>query len=250
MNDPNDFLDDYKDILKKANDPKNAWDFFDSWGRDELAVKDVVKYMVEGFEDIYENNLEYMDDQGLSGSKYLIKEAGYDFNEVQELFPDEVEEIFMACEGNYNFNIGSVMPSDMFLYSPVEFEIQDISSRDEEYEAEDEDLWDWKRHALMFGFSTKDIDEVYQNASYGGAGGIGIIVEGSAIAKCIMEDKAKIGGNVILYIRDSMNGSGHYVLGSKYLDIDYKNLKNMANNVDYGNYSLGDVFGTGDWSWK
>ena len=58
-----------------------------------------------------------------------------------------------------------------------------------------------------------------------------------------------VDGDAILYIRDGYNGSGDYCMGKKFITIDYKNNKTAYENMDYGKYSLGDVFGTSDWSY-
>jgi len=47
----------------------------------------------------------------------------------------------------------------------------------------------------------------------------------------------------------TMNGSGHYGYPGGNISLDFSSLQDLANHIDYGRYSLGAVFGTGDWEY-
>src|SRR5271157_3438160 len=49
---------------------------------------------------------------------------------------------------------------------------------------------------------------------------------------------------------DGLNGAGYFVYGKKRVKIDVAHLKDNSVGVDFGSYSLGDIFGGVDGSWR
>lgn len=211
-------------------------------GGDSMSVKDFVEGLKDGFESLWDLNIDYISDMENEVIKNAVEEIIRDFD--LELSYDDVQALpefdDLLGEVKINFNVEEIFPRSVFVTDPNEL---DCSFAAIGMTDEPADSAEFKQRALSNGFSEKDIAEVIVNATYGGVGGVGVICD---TGKENMSGQAF--GEMILYIRDAMNGSGMYVTG-KSKSLQFKDASDLADHIDYGSYSLGDVFGA-DWSWR
>jgi hypothetical protein len=247
LQEQDDATPNWKDLQKQVENRfrHQGWKVFEDV-RESMSVSDFVIGLKKGFDEYIDGAMDFVSDVTFESAKEMIKDEGFDVNEIRDRFPEEFDDLRFAIESHANYNIEDLCPSEIFIYDD-KYESQGIGSG--EHFEEDPDYKRMIVEAKKYGFTDKDVFEVWNNASYGGVGGIGIIAEGGDIYKYSTKQLKTLSGNVILYIRDSMNGSGHYALGTKIKVLKFQNNKDLANNIDYGSYSLGDVFGTRDWSW-
>lgn len=177
---------------------------------------------------------ESVSDQIYESATVMFRENNLD----PDTYNDEFMELIAALEDATEYNYDSVMPT-VFFRDPEE---QEVSPESNVTSKEDPDYAEFQKYALENGFSQKDLDYVYLNATYGGMAGVGVIAEA---AKALT---GEVSGDAILYIRDSFNGSGAYVIaGSKTISGDKPTLAKL---IDKGEYSLGAVYGTNEWTWR
>ncbi len=230
---------DWKDIKKGIN----SWNVFEDV-RDLMSVEEFIEGLEDNFNNLYESNLDYISETADRGVQVLLEDKGYDYEEVQEEFSDGNDELRFAVEDAMNWNVESIVPDDIFIKDDDEYEVSDMR----DIEESSDEFEEMVKEAKKYGFSQKDVEDVWNNSSYSGMAGVGIIVEGKNLVDFASGLIKKLEGNSILYCHDNLNGSGYYILGKKFKELKMK-LKDIINNIDYGNYSLGDVFGTSDWAW-
>ena len=217
------------------------WDIFD--GGESMKVSTMVKGLKEEppFSDTFDTT-EYVAETGEQGAAQILKDNGFDPEEVQAAYPDEYDELRFAVEAAGCFNIESKARSE------VEFELAGMYSGGDEEEIKARE--DFTLQAIQHGFTREEAVEVIENASYGGMAGIGVLADGGDTLKLGLQEPAeggcKLSGQPILYCTDRMNGSGHYLLGKGSQDMA---VTTLAKAIDHGSYSLGAVFGTRDWSY-
>lgn len=86
--------------------------------------------------------------------------------------------------------------------------------------------------------SINDSDEVY----------LGILCDNAIGDFTVNSD---ISGKPILVSHDSINGAGNYEDGKgEHTAAPLKGAKDLLDRMDYGPYSLGDVFSTNHWDWR
>lgn len=229
--------------LKKGIRP---WRIFEDV-RESMSVKEFIEGIRDDFMELQDYNMDYISDVAYEGAEALLSDEGYDdIGEIRDKYPDEFQELVFAVEEAGQFNVDAFFNGmRLFVYDDT-IESQGIYG-DEESEADDKEKF--SKEAKKYGFSDKDIAEVWDNATYGGVGGVGIIIDAEDLWKEWGQgSNVTLNGDAILYIRDSVNGSGHYVLGKKSKKITVPKAK-VLDRIDYGSYSLGDVFGTNDWNW-
>jgi hypothetical protein len=207
-----------------------------------MSARDFIKGLKDDFSDLQEMNSEYVSNQAYEGAKILLKEEGFDPDEVRERWPDYFDELWFAVEEAARFNIGRLAPSNLFIRMDDEVEMTGMTADPEDAASE--------RAALLavaqkFGFDEKAVDTVIRNATYGGMAGVGVIADGETVLQAHQDGTREIQGEAILYCTDSVNGSGHYLMG-KGASIQ---VKDVPDAIDTGAYSLGAVFGTKDWSY-
>jgi len=240
---------DWKSLEKQLSNRINSFNVFD-YG-DTLGVEEVVDALKNGsWDDVYQRVEDRVFETAGVLVDELLEEEDFDINDVRENFESNLQELFWKAEELADYNIEDIMPNELFFYDVDAIEIPDYTSLYTEDGELVEEAEEFISKAKKFGFSEKDAVSVIENSSYGGGmGGVGIIVDGSDLAKAILNDNYKLTGDAILYIHDGYNGSGDYCIGKKLVTIDYKTNKIAYENMDYGKYSLGDVFGTTDWSY-
>jgi hypothetical protein len=218
-----------------------SWDVFD-YQSETMSARDFVKGLKDDFLGLREMNSEYVSNQAYEGAKSLLREEGFDPDEVRERWPDYFDELRFAVEEAARFNIGRLVPSNLFIRMDDEVEMTGMTADPEDAASE--------RAALLvvaqkFGFDEKAVDTVIRNATYGGMAGIGVIADGETVLQAHRDGTREIQGEAILYCTDSVNGSGHYLTG-KGASIQ---VKDVPDAIDTGAYSLGAVFRTNDWSY-
>jgi hypothetical protein len=252
--------------MNEFNSEKHrSWDVFD-YRDGEIEIEDYVKALKSG-EDVGTDNDRLSDaisDMSYESVKYWLDSADSreDFAELEELDSDLAwelkDDLRFKFEELANFNWK--FPSPLFVTDPNSLEGYKAGSR---YYSEDNylmgpynagkeaknELKKVIKLGMKHGFSRADCEEVYSN-SQGGTLGIAIITdESEELYEAVMRDQSiSISGTCVLYIHDGMNGSGHYVEKGNHT-IKVKKAKDLVNMIDYGSYSLGDVFGTSDWKY-
>jgi len=237
-----------------------SWNVFDYNDR-PMDVDDFVKSLKTG-EDISDDLSMDVSDNAFEMTSYWIKEnAQEDFEKLEELDPtlaaELQDEIRFKYEENANYNFS--YPKPLFITDPDSLIGYKKGSR---YYAEDnylagpynaddnsKELKLVIKFGKIYGFNEAECKEVYMN-SQGGTLGIAIITDQvKELADAVhREMPLEIFGDAVLYIHDGMNGSGHYVIKGQH-GIKVKNAKDLISMIDYGSYSLGDVFGTTDWKY-
>lgn len=105
-----------------------------------------------------------------------------------------------------------------------------------------------KEFYLASGLDLAKFKELVANGfDYDVQGFIGGIVDAADLLKAKIEDVGHIQvDQPIVAFHNGLNGSGYYVESKKPVSLDLK--KKLS--VDWGSYSLGDVFGARDWTWR
>jgi hypothetical protein len=208
------------------------------WEDVELDLASALDYIKN--DGVFDNDDFGMDqlEQADSLLSQVLKEFDVDESLLMEENPDVYEDLSFAAQDAIGFNFK--FPTMLFLDSE-EIEMPDMYSEDDEAVAE------LTKKAERFGFNRKDVEECVSNATYGGMGGVGVIVNDFSFENV---NTKSVTGDTLLYIRDSFNGSGHIIFGSTTGTIQYSSLEEMSNSVDSGSYSIGDVFGVNEWDWR
>lgn len=240
------------DYLETKIERIGSIDLFDNVrSGDELSMKQVLQAMEDMNFDSAIDEETIFELVGLlkrNAVNSVIEREGLDYSEIASAFGDELIDLEMAMESNINYNYDDLMPNDIFMYDEEEIELPDMMDLyDEDGEFVDE-VKEFIDYAVKEGFKERDALDVISNATYGGMSGVGIIVSGADLATAIMKSDTELTGDMILYIRDSYNGGGHYIISNKTKTIKYG--KNWVKKVDSGRMSLGEVFGTSDWTYR
>lgn len=219
---------DYDELLSEVK----AWRVFD-WNDETISVKETVDFLMGEWDDGYISDNVSQDAYDSAESifeKYDLDKNGY---------PDEFDQLRIEIESKAVYNYDKILPDKVFFTDPNEIDFTGSVYSSSEDRAKE--LSDLKRIAKAHGFRDKDAEDVYNNATNGGVGGVGVIGSPSDALK------NKIEGDAILYIRDSLNGSGSYKIRGRNKIIILK--EKLAGLIDYGSRSLGDVYGTSDWQY-
>jgi hypothetical protein len=211
------------------------WQVFDN--HDEQMDVETFVGMLIGNVDMdrqYPNLYDHVSNESHNGAVSIIQDNGYDADELQEIDPEKFDELRYAVEEAAVYNYP--YPYTVLVKDPkAEHEVESYPDDD------DKEAADFVKFAKKHGFSDKQAHEVYLNSN-GGDGGVGIIADAETI-----DQKGLAEGDSVLFIHDRINGSGHYVVGKKTKKLKDKKEK-IAGYIDYGSYSLGDIFGRAEWS--
>ncbi len=115
------------------------------------------------------------------------------------------------------------------------------------------ELEDWVKKALKF-VSLKQISAIIDNGfDYDVTMFIGGLVGVEEVIKAMMSETpvAFHTGDVIVGAYDGLNGAGYFEHGSTkaHVGLVFGDKTNPI-HIDWGSYSLGDVFGTKEWTWR
>lgn len=104
----------------------------------------------------------------------------------------------------------------------------------------------FKSEALKY-ISEEQFKEILVN-SFDGSGFFGIVINAQNIIRAIRECGSTVSGKeLVIGIHDEFNGSGYF----QRVNIDKEYIINFGEaELDYGNFSLGGIFGNVDWEWK
>jgi hypothetical protein len=233
-------LEDFK------NEHKRSYDVFEDIRRGEEAsigtLSDIMKKGVSAVDSWIDsmNIADYTYDVAIQTMEEFCKEN----NINEEHLSDNVkEEMRFHIEGLGNYNV-----EDLFNYPVLLKKVMaEIYTETGVVVGYDNIKWTpeankWKKEALKY-IDEQGIRDICNNATYGGMAFIGGIVSGSEIIKKMYDGEKIINvDTAIIGIHDSANGSGYYVEGNGNPVMDIKESK-----LDIGSYSLGAVFGTGEW---
>jgi nucleotide-binding universal stress UspA family protein len=233
--------------LEELKKQVHSWDAFER-GRSNnaMSVEDFIKGVKDGFSDLYESNNDYITDTAFEGVDYILKENGIDPEDYRDNHPEDYDELRFAVEEAMDFNVSEFFPrGELFVYDTTEFdapEMYDLA----DYKESDE-YQEFLTEAKKYGFTQEQFDKSLAEASYGGVGGVGVLVSPSDIDDLAAGREKSITGTPILYIRDRINGSGwvEFGKGSKEVTGPIDKIQ-----IDHGSYSLGDVFGSTEWAWR
>lgn len=216
------------------------WKVFERYTMDEMSAANTVKGLKEGFEEVVGDLGPWITSNGKEAAESALVEHGLDPEEIEEQFPEQFEELCLAGEAARIFNIHDIAPGRLFIRMDDEIELQGMFSGDDEAREK------FRVLAEQHGFTRQQADEVIQNASYGGMGGVGVIAPGCAVVEDALKGDHSARGKAILYCTDPVNGSGHYLMSREPFTLK---VKSLADAIDHGSYSLGSVFGTDQWSY-
>ena len=214
--------------LSKLKEQETGWNVFQGHGM--MKLEDAINVLKNNYDN--SSLLQSVEDRSQERAKNIFAQNGLEVDE----HPDEFDELRYYIEEHARWNWGAVMPGPVFFRDPKEFEIFS-----ETYDVEESQYEKFKVYAIRNGFNEIDSKEVYSNAGFGGMAGAGVIG--------YMNDalNGKVYGSSILYIRDSANGFGSFVIKGKKSISDTP--ENLADLIDYGRYSLGEIYGTTDWEY-
>lgn len=208
---------------------ETTWNVFQGYAM--MSLEDSINILKNNYDSL--SILQLAKDSSYERAKHIFNQAGFDIEE----YPYEFDELCNHIEERANWNWGDIMPGPVFFRDPVEFEIYS-----EAYEAKENQYEKFKIYAIRNGFNEIDAKETYSAAALGGMAGAGVIGYMNEALK------GKVHGASILYIRDSINGIGAYVIkGKKRISAPPENLANL---IDHGHYSLGEIYATTDWEYS
>jgi len=241
---------DWKDLENQIKKMR-TYSMFDTQGSgDTFSVKSIVEYMKEGnFDDYLDQNSDYIENVKDGILESLLRQNELpEVNALIDDYSDEIQELMDAIDAKAVYNYDDLMPVSLFMKDATEFEIPDMSDLYNEDGSLAEEVQKFVDYVTKSGFKEKEALEVISNATYGGMGGVGIIVSGQDLAEAIKTGNRTLNGDSIVYIHDDYNGSGHYIISNKTNEVKYE--KDWYTKIDSGQYSLGAVFNTRDWSYK
>lgn len=209
--------------------------------RESLDIKGFINELI-GKDDLYENNIDYIANEAYDGVNVILSDNGYyDRQQLEKYFDEQIQDLELTVENNMIYNIYDMIQGSIFLYDH-KYEIAYMGEDNDDYNK-------FVAEAIQYGFSEEQANEVWINSSDGGVGGVGILVDPEDLWNVKDNKPITIDGNVILYGYNNIEGSGYYILGNGIKTLKFKYINDLVDNIDYGSYSLGDVFGTNDWIW-
>jgi hypothetical protein len=233
-------LEDFK------NEHTKKWKVFEDIRSGEEGPISVLKDIMKKDISAIDNWIDSMDvtsyeyDIAMQSIEEFFKEN--DINE-EHVSDDIKDEMRYHIEGLANYNV-----EDLFSYPVLLKKVMaEVYTETGVVVGYDNIVWTpkankWKKEALKY-VTEEQLREVCNNATYGGMAFIGGIVNGSEIIEKMYDGEKNISvDTAIIGIHDSMNGSGYYVEGNGNPVMDIK-----TSELDSGSYSLGAVFGTGEW---
>jgi hypothetical protein len=229
---------DVQDILKNISVPKLR--LFDS-NMGTVDLDSFLQYLKSGDEEHLVNQ-DYVADFVYDVAKDLVEDAISDYEVSDEEKDELMEGASELVYDQLDYNYAAILPSPLLVTDPK-------ATFDEITMDEDSELVDLKAWASKYGFSEKEVEDFYSNASGGGGAAIAVIVTDTEELMGDPDQEVTISGDVVLYIHNSFMGSGYYKYGSGTHTFQIK-PKDVPNYTDHGRYSLGDVFGTRDWVWN
>ncbi len=202
-------------------------------------LKEVIQKGIEALDDYtMDNAAEYVGDIAYDTVENWLKEEGY--TEVSDEVKDEMR---WHIEELADYNIEDLFDYPVLLkkyYGEIYHEEGVVLSYDNVVWTDEANKW--KAEALKY-ITQKDLERICNNSTYGGDAFVGGIVSGKEIIETIMKGEKEVQvDTIIIGIHDSANGSGFYEEGNGKLKINFDEAK-----LDVGSYSLGAVFGTGEW---
>lgn len=202
-------------------------------------LKEVIQKGIEALDNYAMDNAgEYVGDIAYDTVDNWLKEEGY--TEVEDDVKDEMR---WHIEELADYNIEDLFDYPVLLkkyYGEIYHEEGVVLSYDNVVWTDEANKW--KAEALKY-ISQKDLESICNNSTYGGDAFVGGIVSGKEIIETIMKGEKEVQvDTIIVGIHDSANGSGFYEEGNGKLKINFDEAK-----LDVGSYSLGAVFGTGEW---
>lgn len=230
----------------------NSWEVFD-YQSEDIEVDDLIKLIRGGdVEEVYPNFYSGVSDEAYEHAKYIINDLNLE-PKLEKLSDEEEnnyrDELRYAVEDKMDFNIEQVIPTPILIYNPTnKIEISGPMYADED--ANEADVFaEFGRQA---GFSDEAIAECYSEATQGGMAKIGVLVSDTELIKKMIfgdpesEDLVEVKGEPLLVIHNEWNGSGYFVDGAEEHTFSATRA-DIADNIDSGDYSMGEIFGTDAW---
>jgi hypothetical protein len=202
-------------------------------------------YFLEGRYSAYQNALKEFSKQWENPEVVKKEMQDYDYfqDDFDEIYDErEVNNWWILIEG---LNLLVWNTENQFNLGWVE------SERDAKTEMElDPHLAEFYR---LSGLTEKRFEDLVANGyDYDVQGFIGEIIDASVLIQHMAGLSASMtwknrGGEKIVAFHNGLNGSGYFLPAPK-AEVGLDASKKME--VDFGSYSLGDVFGTRDWTWR
>jgi hypothetical protein len=215
------------------------------------------------FDELYNNSIDYCSEQEYQAYQECKKEFSKEWedpvmvaNDMENYpyFRDDFNEIYEQREqDNWKDLVGGI---DILVWNPKTSVhagwVGDPQDADDEID-ENPSLKDWYQKALVY-ISAQQIRTIIDNGfDYDVELFIGGICDAADLLETLTENIPNIyhASSVVVGAYDGLNGAGYFEHGSTNarLMLVIGDKKNPL-NVDFGNYSLGDVFGTKEWTWR
>lgn len=190
-----------------------------------------IDYNFDYIYQVYTQALEEFISDDLSDNEALLIEDEIDFR----------DELRFEFEAHVNNNMIDLYAFDVLLIEEKTYEVE-YDGAQNRIDWSDPDQVNFRKRALNY-ITKEEFNTILIN-SYGGVGYIAAIVDGKDLIEATRNGKKTIEGNAVIGIHDWWNGAGYFASSDKTVRIKLKDA-----NIDTGDYSVGGVFGTGEWKY-
>lgn len=212
------------------------------------SLRDIIK----GGSDVLEEKVDDLRDINEYAEYHMFKDTLGAFlcdEGVDENVIDDEEKFREEFESHVLWNIEKLFDFPVLLRDARTYEVK-YNGVNNEIDESVQEQKEFKYKALKF-ISKEQLEEILAN-SWGGSGFFGIIISGKDIIEAINEKKRVVSGSeMVIGVHDGFNGSGYFkkVNISKDRDGKVYRIALYKSDLDFGNYSLGAVFGDTEWTW-
>jgi hypothetical protein len=240
--------------LQKLDTFHKGFDVFTNES-DKLAVREL-REIIRGGSDALEGKVDELRDNNEDIEYQMFKSTFRAFlsdNSVSEDVVGNEEKFREEFEAYVHWNIEKLFDFQVLLMDAKTYDVDynGISNAIDESVPEQKEF---KDKALKI-ITEEQLSEMLVN-SWDGSGFFGIIISGSDIIKAIKDKKNVVcGSDMVIGIHDGFNGSGYFKrvnIANIGKDCDSREYRITLDDaeLDWGNYSLGAVFGNVEWTWN
>ena len=258
------FRDDWKKFVGSFLPRKfQRYDWNDTRDGPGDLAKDVVNAIEKGdphefIDRLYDQNIDYFSEQEYQAYKECQKEFAQEWENPDDIldgmenysyFQDDFNEIYEEREENNWWALVSGLR--LFVWN-VDNQVS-LGWIEEAQDAETElvENEDLRNFLNLSGLTESQKWEIIANGfDYDVQGMIGVITDASDLLKAMIGEpytQSSRNDEGIVAFHNGLVGSGYYLpTDNPQVHLDPK--KKMV--VDFGSYSLGDVYGAADWTWR
>ncbi len=248
-------LEKYKKEISRRAGTK-GFDVFESYGgRDEADMERLVKILAGGqnaYDDymmeLQDYNIDSISEMTRYSIREFLKDEGMEEEEIGGFeYSAQWDEFRFAFEEHLNYNVEVFFDYDVLLREKESYEVG-YDGVNNFIDPDIPESIEFQKKSLNY-ITPKQLETILAN-SWGGVGYFGIIINAMDILEAIREDKKTVSSSqLVIGVHDALSGSGYYTQVNLPRGESFT-MKMDGARLDYGSYSIGDVFGGVDWKWR